>query len=286
MASAAPLPIKTSKAQRLANVAKRASSAELRQNPMGSESASSSQFQEGKQYSQSTAGNSTGDFVEEQWGQPLPFPPNSITEAGKALLDDARKAKAKAEKAALSLQQPRGLDPLVKARMIELFALFQGVSQVELAIKREFGLSLDRRTIEGFNPDSVRSRVGKRLRRMFDQHRAAYVEAVAKQGVAHQAHRLKLIGDLVEKASNSKDFNAALRGLELAAKEVGGLASVQTVRHEGTVGHAHVHASIDDAKAELAMRLSSFVDAMPALSLPSPATVDTVPSPTEGDAGG
>jgi hypothetical protein len=199
-----------------------------------------------------------GKQGKEAWGQSLPpLPTEQLTDIGKRLLADARRAKGKAAKRDNLFPERRGLDPAIKSRMIELFAHFQGVSQVADTIKREYGLAIDRRTVEGFNPDSPRAKVGKRLRSLFDQHRKAYVEAVAKQGVAHQAHRLKLIGDLVEKASNSKDFNAALRGLELAAKEMGA-GQTTTVKHEGVI--SHVHGSIEDAKAELAMRLAAFVE--------------------------
>jgi hypothetical protein len=69
--------------------------------------------------------------------------------------------------------------------------------------------------------------------------------------VSHQAHRLRLIGDIVSKATTAKDFGNALKGLELAAKEMGGLGTV--VEHKGIV--SHVHGSIEDARRELADRL-------------------------------
>ena len=287
MASAAPLPIISTKAQREARLIRQALE-ELEQEEranngeaMGSASSSPSQTQ-GEAFDSVTGellGHST---TESPRGQPLPFPTGELTEVGKRLLADARRKKAKSEKDANPLHQRRGLSPDIKSRMIELFAQFQGVTQVADAIKREFGQTLDRRTVESFNPDSPRARVGKRLRLMFETHRKAYVDATAKQGVAHQAHRLRLIGELVEKASNSKDFAAALRGLELAAKEMGGLS--QTVRHEGTVSHAHIHASIEDAKAELAMRLASFVDSGQAPTLLAAPTEESTPTapPTEG----
>lgn len=200
-----------------------------------------------------------------------------LTEIGKALLADARKREERVKREADQTSARRGLSPEVKADIVELFACFQSVSHVEDMLKTRHGLKLDRRTIESFNPDSRRCQIGKRLRALFDQVRAGYITECAKVGVAHQAHRLRLIGTIVEKASNSKDFNAALKGLELAAKEMGAIGQTQTVEHKGVI--SHVHGSVDDARAEVAMRLQGLIDGGVLAAAP---TVDTptLPAPT------
>jgi hypothetical protein len=149
----------------------------------------------------------------------------------------------------------RGLTHEQKADMIEMFARFQSVSQVADMLKKDHGVTLDRRTIESFNPDSHRCRIGKRLKSLFILQRKAYVEECAKVAVSHQAHRLRLIGTIVEKAEKAKDFGNALKGLELAAKEMGGLS--QTIEHKGMV--AHVHGTVEDARRELADRLRQLI---------------------------
>ncbi len=86
---------------------------------------------------------------------------------------------------------------------------------------------------------------------------------------------------MVEKATKSKDYNAALKGLELAAKEMGGvLEGKTTVRHEGSV--AHVHGSLEDMRLELAMRLAQHVDGGTRLAHdPAPQAQDVVATPPE-----
>lgn len=160
----------------------------------------------------------------------------------------------------------RGLAQEVKLRMIELFAQFQGVSAVQDTIKSEYGLALDRRTVESFNPDSPRCKCGKRLKTAFSQHRDAYIKETAKHGVAHQAHRLRLIGTIVDKATTAKDFANALKGLELAAKEMGGLGTV--VEHKGTV--AHIHGTVEDARREVAERLKALIPTIELEARPIP----------------
>jgi hypothetical protein len=87
--------------------------------------------------------------------------------------------------------------------------------------------------------------------------------------IAHQAHRLRRYETLVDKAEKAKDFSAALKGLELAAKEMGGvLEGRTTVKHEGSVEHRHL--SIEDQRAELAMRLSAVIEGGTLHALPAP----------------
>jgi hypothetical protein len=149
----------------------------------------------------------------------------------------------------------RGLPHEIKALMVEMFAQFQSVSHISDTLKRDHGLVIDRRTIESFNPDSHHCRIGKRLKSLFNSQREAYIKECAKVAVSHQAHRLRLIGQIVDKATTAKDFGNALKGLELAAKEMGGLS--QKVEHTGIV--SHVHGSIEDARREVADRLRALV---------------------------
>lgn len=152
-----------------------------------------------------------------------------------------------------------GLRPEVKRRMVTLFAQFQGVSAVQRAIKAEFGLDLDVRTVAHYDAGKPKARVGRRLRELYAAVREHYVGATAEIGIAQQNHRLRLIERLVEKAETAKDFNAATKLLELAAREMGGvLTNVSKTRVEGVVEHRHL--SVEDARAELAARLGAVID--------------------------
>lgn len=170
-----------------------------------------------------------------------------------------------------------GLPTAAKNRIVEMFATFQPLSAVMAMLRDEFDLVPDQRTVLSYNCDRPQARVGKRLRHLFTETRAAYVEKTASVAISHQAHRLRLLTTIVEKAEKSKDFNAALKGLELAAKEMGGMldASVaKKVEHSGMVAHAHLN--VEDARQEVAMRLRQMVEAAPspAPSLPAPQGIE------------
>jgi hypothetical protein len=174
-----------------------------------------------------------------------------------------------------------GVPQPIKLRLVELWAQFQTLSAISKAIKAEFGLTLDPRTICQYDGASRSCRMGKRLRLYFAEVRKEYIQRAADVAVAHQAHRLRKLEEVIEKAIASKDFNSALKGLELSAKEMGGvLEGKTTVRHEGAI--SHVHGTVEDARAEVAMRLQQLVDTTlvpPAEEDAPPTTVDSVATP-------
>lgn len=159
-----------------------------------------------------------------------------------------------------------------KARIIEMYARFQSVRDIQSAIETEFNVRMQERDVVHYDPQRPQARIGKRLRAMFEEHRRAYIERTAQVAIAHQAHRLRLLSRVVEKAEKAKDFSSALKGLELAAKEMGGvLTNTHKVQHEGSVEHRHL--SIEDARGELATRLAALVEG---------GTLTPLPAPTEG----
>lgn len=115
--------------------------------------------------------------------------------------------------------------------------------------------------------------LGKKLRAYFDEVRREYVTNASSVAIAHQAHRLRRYEEIADSALKSKDFSSALKALELAAKELGGvLEGKQTVEHRGSI--SHVHGSVEDMRQELAMRLQQVVDG--GTLLPAPQEEDTV----------
>lgn len=178
----------------------------------------------------------------------------------------------------------RGLPSAVKTAIVSQIACFQSLTSVRDYVKLEFGLEVPLSQLTAYDPTRPGGRLGKRLRLLFDEARANYIARSADVAIAHQAHRLRLIGEVVEKAGKSKDYNAALKGLELAAKEMGGLmdASVaRKVEHTGVIGHAHLN--VDDARQEVAMRLRDMVEKMPvveALPAPEDAEFSAIPDST------
>lgn len=153
----------------------------------------------------------------------------------------------------------RGLPREVQARIVTLFACFQGVNAIAKAIHEEFGIVLDHRTVGHYDCGKPKARVGRRLRELYASTRERYIGQQAEVGIAHQNHRLRRLERLLDAAERGRDWSAAAKLLELAAKEVGGvLTNVSKVEHKGSV--AQVHMSIEDARAELAARLSQVID--------------------------
>lgn len=166
----------------------------------------------------------------------------------------------------------------VRHRVIELYAQFQTTSTVKELILKEFDLDLGFTTLRHYDLGATGIRRSPRITLQLEQARAAYVASAANMAMAHQVHRLRNYQDVYDKALKAKDFSAALKAMELAAKEMGGvLTNATTVKHEGAVEHRHL--SIGDAKAELAMRLSAAIDmgVLDVVATPVPASEPDCP---------
>lgn len=217
-------------------------------------------------------------------GSNSPSPPQETSEATEKKIAGAKKQTQRKNRAKSLLARKPGwkmLENPVKLRIIELFAHYYTAASIQTQIDLEFGKWLDIKQIAAYDPTKRSSNVGKKLRLLFNDMRAEYIAKSAEMAMAHQAHRLRLIGEVVEKATNARDFGNALKGLELAAKEMGGvLEGKQTVIHSGAV--AHVHGTIEDARQEVAMRLAALVDGgllLPAADVASlPAQVPDIPT--------
>lgn len=168
----------------------------------------------------------------------------------------------------------------IKVECIKKLACFQSPSEVSDWVAKEYGLSLNPRRLTEWNPDNSLCTLGPELRDLFAETRRAYTSDVSSVAIAHQPVRLRMVQKLAEKAATSKDYAAALKAIELAAKEMGGvLEGRTTVTHQGAV--THVHGSVDDLRAELAMRLAAMTDTLPA---PEPkGTVSVLPPADVGE---
>jgi hypothetical protein len=157
-----------------------------------------------------------------------------------------------------SLPERTRLPMAVRMRIVELFATFHKVSEIQSTIKTEFHIDLPAATVHHYDPHRSK-KLSPRLKSYASEVRAAYVEKASEVAVAHRAHRLRMLQGVIEKAEKAKDFGNAIKGLELAAKEMGGvLEGKQIVEHRGSVEHRHL--SVEDARAELAMRLGAVIE--------------------------
>jgi len=154
----------------------------------------------------------------------------------------------------------------MRNRIIELFAQFQTVSIVRATIKAEFGRTLSDATLSHYDATRACSKLSQEQREQFTTLRASYIDSAKDVAIAHQAHRLRRYEEVYDKALKGRDYGAALKAMELAAKELGGaMTNASTVVHKGQVEHRHL--SAHDAKEELAMRLTAMLEAHASLPM-------------------
>ena len=203
-------------------------------------------------------------------------PPLEPVESGDVRGGENALAKCEGENLPEIIHASGGFSMEQKRFMVESFACFQDVRTICAEMAKRWNINPDQRHVALYDAGRSTCRMGRALRTYYAECRKRYIGDVTAVAISHQAHRLRLVSRLVDKATNSKDYAAALKGLELAAKEMGGaLTSQHVVRHEGTVGH--VHATVEEARRELTARLSSVVQGGLLLPMATATTVDATP---------
>lgn len=112
----------------------------------------------------------------------------------------------------------------VKTFIVTSLACFDSPSVVSAAVKTEFGVTISRQAVEGYDPNKTAgARVAPKWKQIFEQTREAYLGDVAKIGVSHRAVRLRIMQRMVDKAEGQGNTALVAQLLEQAAKEMGGL---------------------------------------------------------------
>lgn len=190
------------------------------------------------------------------------LPPHELREMARDCANAARtKSAGEGGRASTPAPVRRSLPADVKRHAVVLFAQYQTLSAVGKAIREDYGITVDRRTLKQYDCASATGRVGKALRALFDEARKAYLADTFGIGIAHQNQRLRMLDRMAHKAEERGDYALAAQLLAQGAKELGGLVDQQRVHHTGVVGN--VHMSVDDARAELAMRLNRIAETIP-----------------------
>lgn len=110
-----------------------------------------------------------------------------------------------------------------KLLIVQALACFDSPQQVADLVKAEFGLSVTRQQVAAYDPTKVAGRqLSKKLKAIFEQTRAQFLDNTASIPIAQQAYRLRVLQRQLERAE--KQGNAAMVSalLEQAAKETGG----------------------------------------------------------------
>lgn len=148
------------------------------------------------------------------------------------------------------------LSTSLRQRIMVLFAQFHTVKEVGDLIFAETGQRLSVATLCHYDPMKARAKPSKRLLALYDQARDRHLSDLTTIGVAHQAHRLRVLDRMVNKAEHKDQFTVAAQLLKQAAEEMGGLLT-----NKRSVTHFHI--TPEDARRQLAEKLHGLIEARP-----------------------
>ena len=146
-----------------------------------------------------------------------------------------------------------------KVRLITLLAQFCGPAEAAKIVSDEYGVTLDRRTAWKYDASKKGCSTSGRYRRLFQEIRDRWLNDMAAIPISHQGHRLRLLDRLAIKLESEGDYGGALKAIEQAAKEVGGIFTNERRTTMSAIVRA-VPIDIGEARAQLAMRLSALVE--------------------------
>ena len=112
----------------------------------------------------------------------------------------------------------------VKAFIVQALACFDTPSQVADAVREQFGMVVDRRQCEAYDPNKTSGRdMAKKWRVLFEETRKTFLAETARIPIANQAYRLRVLDRMAAKAEKQGNLAMVSQLVEQAAKEVGGL---------------------------------------------------------------
>ena len=153
-----------------------------------------------------------------------------------------------------------GLSHEAKVRLTTLMAQFCGPAEAARLVSDEFGVTVDRRTAWKFDASKRGCTTGPRYRQLFHEVRERWLNDMAAIPIAQQGHRLRVLDRLLTKLEAEGDYAGALKALEQAAKEAGGIFTNER-KASVTANVLTVQMGADEVRAELAARLGAFVEA-------------------------
>ncbi len=122
----------------------------------------------------------------------------------------------------------------VKTYIVQALACFDTPSVVVEAVRKEFGETITRQSVEGYDPTKKAGAVlAPKWRALFDETRKAFLEDTAAIAISHRAVRLRALQRMAEKAENIGNMVLAAQLHEQAAKECGDAYSNRH-KHEHT----------------------------------------------------
>lgn len=109
--------------------------------------------------------------------------------------------------------------------IIEMFAAFSTLDEIEKALQDVYGLPVPKSTILRHNPDTVQGKaeLGAQWKTLFADRRKHFLEDLASIPIASAAYRLGRLQKIIDDPVKSKSPPLVMDALEQAAKEMGGV---------------------------------------------------------------
>lgn len=125
------------------------------------------------------------------------------------------------------------------------FARFMRPGQVMEAIKDRYGLDIDRRLIQNYDPTVTKGyQLGKKRKQLFEVTRERFLKELEDIPIASRAVRLQQLQHHYVTAIDRNNLGMGLRILEQAAKEAGGVHTNE--RHVHMSGKVQVEDVTDE----------------------------------------
>lgn len=107
-----------------------------------------------------------------------------------------------------------------KSFIVTALARFHTPTEVVELVQEEFGLELDRRQVDYYNPRTSQQPAA-RWCDLFEEARKKYVDDVSDVAIAHERFRLEKLEEILRDRMRRMDHGTAMAALEQAAKERG-----------------------------------------------------------------
>jgi len=114
------------------------------------------------------------------------------------------------------------LNTEVQTFVVQSLACFDAPSVVVEAVRREFGETITRQTVEGYDPTKkAGSSLSTKWRALFEETRKTFLEDTATIAISHRAVRLRALQRMADKAETMGNMSLAAQLHKQAAEEVG-----------------------------------------------------------------
>ena len=157
--------------------------------------------------------------------------------------------------------------------IVSELAYFRTPSEVADIVKEQFGVVIDRRQVELYNPLRGGRKPAKKWCALFEELRKDFLEKRSAIAITHRSWRQRELLDMVRLAKKQKNYKLAAELLEQAAKEEG---DIYMNRHGG----AAPTVSDEDRAAAIRAHLDAMDGTTVAPLPPSPVTPTAAPAPT------